>query len=245
MSNKFNNLPEYNFLEGEPWCSLRTGQDLKSWSKNEEIAWNQVHRQTEKYKFYIKAFDLLTENNVVGDYYEFGCHRVRTFRMALTEARHHNLTNMNFFAFDSFAGLPQNTGDHGLGDKWNVNQLVTTEEEFINLVNNHGVLVDKVVTFPGFYKDSLTDNLVKEMSAKKSKVFMACVDCDLYESGFQYSNFWSIFFKKGQFFIWTTIGQDIRGTLLKVFQRHLENSKKKQNGSLRNIYQLARLGKLL
>ena len=197
MSNKFNNLPEYNFLEGEPWCSLRTGQDLKSWSKNEEIAWNQVHRQTEKYKFYIKAFDLLTENNIVGDYYEFGCHRVRTFRMALTEARHHNLTNMNFFAFDSFAGLPQNTGDHGLGDKWNVNQLVTTEEEFIKLVNNHGVFADKVITFPGFYKDSLTDNLVKEMSAKKSKVFMACVDCDLYESAVPVFQFLEHFLQEG------------------------------------------------
>ena len=55
--NKFNNLLN-TFFKGEPWCSLRTGQDLKSWSKNEEIAWNQVHRQTEKYKFYIKAFDL-------------------------------------------------------------------------------------------------------------------------------------------------------------------------------------------
>ena len=87
--------------------------------------------------------------------------------------------------------------------------------------------MDKVVTFRGFYKDSLTDNLVKEMSARKSKVFMACVDCIFMNLRFQYSNFWSIFFRKGQFFIWTTIGQDIRGTLQKAFQRHLENLKKK------------------
>ena len=105
MSDELNSLPEYKFIEGEPWCGLRTGKDLKAWGKSEEIAWNQVHRQNEKYKFYIKAFDLLTENNIKGDYFEFGCHRVRTFRMALTEARHHNLKEMNFFAFDSFASF--------------------------------------------------------------------------------------------------------------------------------------------
>lgn len=197
MSDELNSLPEYKFIEGEPWCGLRTGKDLKAWGKSEEIAWNQVHRQNEKYKFYIKAFDLLTENNIKGDYFEFGCHRVRTFRMALTEARHHNLKEMNFFAFDSFAGLPKNIGDHGLGDKWNANQLVTTQEEFMGLVESHEILTKKIFTFPGFYKDSLSEKVVEQIQAKNSKVFLACVDCDLYESAVPVFDFLENFLQEG------------------------------------------------
>ena len=35
----------------------------------------------------LSLFIFLTDNRVVGDYHEYGCHRCRTFRMALTEAR--------------------------------------------------------------------------------------------------------------------------------------------------------------
>ena len=42
----------------------------------------------------------LSGNRINGDYFEFGCHRCRTFRMALTEARRHNLREMKFLAFD-------------------------------------------------------------------------------------------------------------------------------------------------
>ena len=37
---------------------------------------------------------------------------------------------MSFLAFDSFAGLPKNKVDHGIGEKWKIGELVTTEEQF-------------------------------------------------------------------------------------------------------------------
>ena len=111
-------LTEHEVVLEEPWVRLHTGKELEYWDKEEEIRWNQTHRQREKYQFYFKAFDFLTDNKITGDYFEFGCHRGRTFRMALTEARHHNLTDMDFLAFDSFAGLPANLGGHGIGEKW-------------------------------------------------------------------------------------------------------------------------------
>src|SRR3984885_8270247 len=96
---------------GEPWVELGTGATLKNWSRDDEIAYNQMNRQAEKALFFRRTFDFLTDNRVHGDYFEFGCHRCRTFRMALTEARRHNLAAMEFHAFDSFEGLPEPTGD--------------------------------------------------------------------------------------------------------------------------------------
>src|SRR4051812_2356099 len=92
---------------GEPWVELADARDLQEWGRDQEIAYNQANRQTEKALFYRRTYDFLTDNRVVGDYYEFGCHRCRTFRMALTEARKHNLSSAKFFAFDSFEGLPE------------------------------------------------------------------------------------------------------------------------------------------
>ena len=87
---------------GEPWVELPSNDALANWGRDEEIAYNQINRQTEKALFYRRTFDFLTDNRVIGDYYEFGCHRCRTFRMALTEARRHNLADAKFYAFDSF-----------------------------------------------------------------------------------------------------------------------------------------------
>ena len=57
---------------------------------------NQRNRHRQKYQFYVNVFDFLNESSIAGDYFEFGCHRVRTFRMALTEARRHHMTDMRF-----------------------------------------------------------------------------------------------------------------------------------------------------
>ena len=61
-----------------------------------------MNRQAQKLAFFVNAFDCLYGNRVEGDYFEFGCHRGRTFRMALTEARRRHFDGMRFVAFDSF-----------------------------------------------------------------------------------------------------------------------------------------------
>ena len=190
-------LIENQIVLKEPWCCLHTGKDLKSWSKEDEIQWNQTHRQTEKYKFYIKAFDFITDNKIEGDYFEFGCHRARTFRMALTEAKHHNIDNMSFLAFDSFSGLPENKGDHEVGEKWKIGELVTTEEQFINLIKNHNLYVDDVKLIPGFYADSLNKLNKQNLMEKGHKASFICVDCDLYESAVPIFKFIEDFLQEG------------------------------------------------
>jgi hypothetical protein len=165
----------------EPWVMLENGKDLARWGRDEEIAYNQANRQQRKLEFYQQAFDFLTDNRVVGDYHEYGCHRVRTFRMALTEARRHNLKEMKFYGFDSFEGLPEVENEVSV-PFWQKGALATSEPEFLRLVKEHGIYVKNVRTVKGYYSHSLTKKLQAQMVAEGAKVSLVCVDCDLYES---------------------------------------------------------------
>ena len=99
-TNTPSSLLRIEATNGEPWVVLPNGSDLKEWGHDDEIAYKQINRQAEKALFFRRTFDFLIENRVAGDYFEFGCHRCRTFRMALTEARRSNLKSMQFHAFE-------------------------------------------------------------------------------------------------------------------------------------------------
>jgi hypothetical protein len=168
-------------LDTEPWVRIDDGRALAKWGKNEEIRYNQRYRQAEKYIFFRRVFDFLTENEIRGDYHEFGCHRCRTFRMVLTEARRHGLDAMTFWAFDSFQGLPAPVSKTSVG-KWSRGALTTSEKEFLALVRAHGIYADKVRTVPGFYAESLTVGRRRGFEEQHGKIALATIDCDLYES---------------------------------------------------------------
>jgi hypothetical protein len=167
---------------GEPWVALDDGEALRDWGREERIAWNQQGRQAEKSRFYRRVFDFLTDSQIAGDYHEYGCHRARTFRMALSEARRHGQSDMRFFAFDSFAGLPDATSspDHAVWQQKGA--LTTSQDEFMRLVHAHGIYADRVVPVAGFYQDSLSEELGKRFQTDEKPIALACIDCDLYES---------------------------------------------------------------
>jgi len=173
--------PTVTVKEGEPWVYLPNGTELVDWNKEDEICYNQQLRQDGKYTFFQNSLDFLQDNRVFGDYYEFGCHRCRTFRMVLTEARRHNLHEMNFFAFDSFEGLPDPTSDTSV-EIWKKGALTTTEQSFTEMVDEHGIYTQNIKTIKGFYEDSLTSHLQKTMLDAGSKAALINIDCDLYES---------------------------------------------------------------
>jgi hypothetical protein len=166
---------------GEPWVELGTEATLRNWGRDDEIAYNQTNRQTEKALFFRRTFDFLTDNRVSGDYHEFGCHRCRTFRMALTEARRHNLNDMRFLAFDSFEGLPEPNTPTAV-EIWTRGALTTSEEDFMRMVREHGLYVDRVQTIKGFYSQTLTRQFRDQFVARNDKIALVNIDCDLYES---------------------------------------------------------------
>lgn len=167
--------------ESEPWVVLPEGKELVKWNRDDLIVYNQVNRHTEKALFFQRVFDFLTDNRVVGDYLEFGCHRCRTFRMALTEARRHNLSDMKFMAFDSFEGLPEPTSDTTI-ETWKGGALTTGEADFMQMIRDHGIYIKNVRMIRGFYEQTLTNVLQKELLDVGSKAMLVNVDCDLYES---------------------------------------------------------------
>lgn len=167
--------------QGEPWVSLANGNDLHGWGRDDEISYNQNNRQMEKALFFRRTYDFLKDNRVWGDYHEYGCHRCRTFRMSLTEARRHGLEDMQFHAFDSFEGLPDPTSDTSV-EIWKRGALTTSEEAFRHMVEEHGIYTDKVKTIKGFYSESLTPALRHEYLESGRKIALVNVDCDLYES---------------------------------------------------------------
>jgi hypothetical protein len=166
---------------GEPWVVLADGAHLRAWGRDDEIAYNQINRQTEKALFFRRTFDFVTDNRVNGDYFEFGCHRCRTFRMALTEARRHNLDTMQFHAFDSFEGLPEPTSETSV-EIWKRGALTTSEQTFMDHVETHGIYVERVKTIKGFYSESLTPALQRQYVDSARKIALVNIDCDLYES---------------------------------------------------------------
>ncbi|MCA9346946.1 hypothetical protein KC960_05655, partial [Candidatus Saccharibacteria bacterium] len=162
----------------EPWVYLATGRDLEHLGKEDEIIYNQATWQMHKLALYVQMFHLFRANEMEGDYYEFGCHRARTFRMALTEARRHNLENMRFFPFDSFAGLPDlETPEETRHSLYTPAALCTTEEEFHLMIQEHSIYVDRCRTIKGFYKDSLTKDLQGELLTQGSRIGIVNIDC--------------------------------------------------------------------
>jgi len=167
----------------EPWfdASLKSlSGNSTEWRKDDEIIWNQQMRQSDKFKFYQRAFDFISTNEIIGDYIEFGCHRCRTFRMAMTEAKRHFLDHMSFYAFDSFEGLPEGITDHEV-QEWRGGSLATSEEEFKQLIISSGFSLSNVITVKGFYKDTLKDK-AKFPFTGNTKASMINIDCDYYES---------------------------------------------------------------
>ena len=168
----------------EPWFNERltsiTGQE--NWSKQDEIIYNQINRHTAKHNFFYQAFEFIADNSIEGDYHEYGCHRCRTFRMALLESSKHFLEkNMQFFAYDSFKGLPKLEGDHEFGSRWNEGELTTSKEEFKKLILESGFKLDNVHLIEGFYNISLP-SINKEETYAGKKASLINIDCDLYES---------------------------------------------------------------
>ena len=135
----------------EPYVEISIS-DLKKWSKKKEIVYAQKNRQFQKYIFFQKAFDLIYDNSVIGDYFEFGCHKGRTFSFALAHARMRSM-NMNFYAFDSFEGLPNVKNNLNQNDKFKHKALKTNMDDFKKIVNKFSFYKKNIQLVPGFYEN--------------------------------------------------------------------------------------------
>ncbi|MBF0397163.1 MAG: hypothetical protein HQK78_10340 [Desulfobacterales bacterium] len=197
MIEENNSFIDILTLSQEPYVLLESGENLKNWGREDEIIYNQQLRQIEKLKFYRNAFEFIYAHKIKGAYFEFGCHKVRTFRMALTEARKKNMNDMQFYAFDSFEGLPDCTDNLAQNAQYAPNMLYTSEEEFMDIIIKHNIYVDRVKLIKGYYENSLTKELIKKLSSEGVKASLITVDCSLYESHVAVFDFVKSFLQEG------------------------------------------------
>ena len=125
-------------------------------------------------------------NGIEGDYAEFGTADGTSFisfyngfKRRKKYSKH--LKNMKFWAFDSFEGLPEISGqDTKMVHGWKAGDYAYDEKTFLSLVEQGGVDLSIVETVKGFYDEVLTEELKTKISLKK--IAIAYIDCDLYES---------------------------------------------------------------
>ena len=134
-------------------------------------------RKDEKREFLKKIFNFVKQNKVEGAYCEFGVYKGGTFIEAWKIAQAKGL-KMDFWAFDSFEGLPSDEGTFKKGG-WSFGM-----KEFVGNLLKAGVPVefDTVKVIRGFFKESL-----KGFSG--FPIAIAYIDSDLYESAVEVLEF--------------------------------------------------------
>lgn len=182
-------------IDCEPFCTILTSSQLDDHTKEDEIIVNQQRRQTQKFNFFLNSFDFLTDNKIMGSYFEFGCHKARTFRMALTAAKFYNIKNIEFHAFDSFKGLP----DIGkcIIEKWSPGELCTNKDQFQHLIDQHCLFLNSVHLHEGFYNEILNKELQSKLIQTSPTAAFINIDCDFYESAVEVFNFIDPFLQHG------------------------------------------------
>ena len=139
------------------------------------------------------AFDFIAHNQVEGEYLEFGVWKGRSFNRAYNiwkyvSATTKKLGGMNFYAFDSFQGLPKILGKEDTkSTEFAEGQYFCSIEDFKKNLASNSVDMKRVQIVPGWYEEVLNDTTRKVIPLKKASIIF--IDCDLYESAVTVLNF--------------------------------------------------------
>jgi O-methyltransferase len=128
-------------------------------------------------KMMANAFDYARAEQVDGDYAEFGVWQGRTFVEAYRVARRFRAYDRRFFAFDSFAGLPD-IADVDAGYQWTAGQFAHGRSVFEARLRRARVPARDVTIVEGFFDQTLS----APEGIGLDRVAVAWIDCDLYES---------------------------------------------------------------
>ena len=148
-----------------------------------------------------KAAKVLGAEKVEGDYLEFGVlggrSLINAYRILNDVFREHQEVHygrseadaaqiravwekMRFFAFDSFEGLPALGKVDSQGSDFAQGKYASSEALFRENLAQAGVPLEKVVTVPGWFEKTCTEETVRKHGMRKAAIVH--VDCDLYSS---------------------------------------------------------------
>jgi len=135
-----------------------------------------------EYSIMIKhALNFGLGSQIEGDYLEFGVSKGVTMAAAFRHARKLGLNAIRFYAFDSFEGLPEISGQDAEGPcHYHKGQYACGLEQFKKNLTLSGADLNRLTIVQGWYSDVLNDKTKKNLPLKKAAVVW--IDCDLYES---------------------------------------------------------------
>jgi hypothetical protein len=138
---------------------------------------------TEKEQMLNAAMQYVAFNRIDGDYLEFGCYEGNSFIAAYHFAQAQRLETMRFYAFDSFAGLPDAEGvdtDSDEARQYSAGDFSCDLATFRSNLRRGGVAPEKVGIVEGYYSESLASDVPRELPLRSAAIVL--VDCDYYES---------------------------------------------------------------
>ena len=121
------------------------------------------------------AFGYCANNKMAGNYAEFGVFKGKTTIEAWKAAHRHGLSDMKFWLFDSFEGLPEVKGVDA-GGPFVTSEFSNSRKNYENRLQRNGVDSKRTEIVEGFFDKTLPETKTDELF---SVVF---IDCDLYES---------------------------------------------------------------
>jgi len=133
-----------------------------------------------------QAFEFMKINNVIGDYFEFGLWRGKTFLYAHEMKQRYRCEKMRLWGFDSFQGLP--AIDDCRDNIWRAGQFACSEREFREILRRAGVREHEYELVAGYYEHSLKSSSLRDQLSGNSAAIVY-IDCDLYTSAKQVLEF--------------------------------------------------------
>ncbi|HEX8138026.1 MAG TPA: TylF/MycF/NovP-related O-methyltransferase [Pyrinomonadaceae bacterium] len=115
----------------------------------------------------------------IGDYLEFGVFNGTSLACMHSVVEELQLKDVRLFGFDSFEGLPETAGLESDG-LWSAGQFQLDYEYTRKWLTRQGVDWTRVHLVKGWFKDTLTPELVDKYKIKRAGVIM--IDSDLYSS---------------------------------------------------------------
>ena len=156
---------------------------------------------------------------VKGDYLEFGIYEGDSLIKAYYLAKANKIENINYYGFDSFEGLSE-LSEQDKKTGFEKGQYKCGLDIVKENLKKAKVPLDNIQLIKGFFKETLTNKLKKELPIKKASVIL--VDSDLYEPAKDVLKFVKSYLQDGTIIIfddWFFGGEKI------AFEEWLEKNK--------------------
>ena len=119
----------------------------------------------------------MRSSNLRGDYFEFGLYRGSSFSAAQTLSRRYGLASeMRFFGFDSFQGLPEPAGIDVSGE-FRRGDYACSRAKVTATLDKRGADWERIHLVEGWYEQSLTERLKSTLAPGRVGIPSSIVTC--------------------------------------------------------------------